>query len=275
MCNEIENTSIIGFSDEFSYNNQAIKYEITTDSKLRLYVEDCAIALGVVDRKKLKDGSISVTPRWNRVYEDLVAIDKIANVGDFKKLDKDRKKELRETMKVMTISESDLYNWSFRVDTENGKLFREWLATIVLPTLRQYGIYVTGMENMTPAEIEFTVQERTEAYILRKYGIGIRKELTDTIKRIVAPRPEEYIVYAIDTNIVYETLFGLSCHDYKMSRGIPEKKNLRDWLKENNETELLNEITKAEDFLGNLIQANITDYDQLRGLLSNWNMANN
>ncbi len=275
MCNEIENTSIIGFSDEFSYNNQAIKYEITTDSKLRLYVEDCAIALGVVDRKKLKDGSISVTPRWNRVYEDLVAIDKIANVGDFKKLDKDRKKELRETMKVMTISESDLYNWSFRVDTENGKLFREWLATIVLPTLRQYGIYVTGMENMTPAEIEFTVQERTEAYILRKYGIGIRKELTDTIKRIVAPRPEEYIVYAIYTNIVYETLFGLSCHDYKMSRGIPEKKNLRDWLKENNETELLNEITKAEDFLGNLIQANITDYDQLRGLLSNWNMANN
>ena len=270
MCNEIEPSSIIGFSDQFSYNNQAIKYEITTDSKLRLYVEDCALALGVSQTKQRKTGEFT-TIRWDRVFNDLQAIEAVSNVGEWKNLSKEEQEEI----KLMTISEVDLYKWSFRVSTEQGKIFREWLATTVIPALREYGIYVTGMENMTPAEIEFTVHERTEAYILRKYGIGIRKELTDTIKRIVAPKPEEYIVYAIYTNIVYETLFGLSCHDYKMSRGIAEKKNLRDWLKENNETELLNQITKAEDFLGNLIQANITDYDQLRALLNNWNMANN
>ncbi|MCC0684091.1 hypothetical protein [Clostridioides sp. ZZV14-6345] len=81
----------IGFSDEFTYNNHASKYEITQDGLLKLYVEDCAKALGVVDNKVLKNGEISSTVRWNRVYDDLVGIEKIANVGDFKKLDKDIK----------------------------------------------------------------------------------------------------------------------------------------------------------------------------------------
>ncbi len=275
MENLIENNhSIIGFSDKFSYNNQAIKYEISIDGKLGLYVEDCALALGVTDCKKLKDGRNSITPRWNRVYDDLVAIEKIANLGDFKNLDKEKKKEIRNFMKTMTISESDLYKWSFRIDNEQGRLFRDWLATVVLPSLREYGIYITGMENMSPSEIELAVKERTEAYILRKYGIGIRKELTDTIKKIVQPRPEESYKYGMYTNVVYEVLFGLDCYQYKVSRGIPDKKNLRDWLKENDEAEILNKISKAEDFLGNLIQANITDPNQLKVLLDNWNKAN-
>ncbi|MGL4801980.1 MAG: hypothetical protein ACRC18_06915 [Cetobacterium sp.] len=41
----------IGFSDEFSYNNQAVKYEITTDKRMKVYVKDCAIALGRVETK--------------------------------------------------------------------------------------------------------------------------------------------------------------------------------------------------------------------------------
>ncbi|MCI9976443.1 hypothetical protein JY742_09950 [Clostridioides difficile] len=91
----------IVFSDEFTYNNQALKYEITQDGLLKLYVEDCAKALGVTQSKKLKDDTDSITVRWERVYEDLVGIEKIPNTGDFKKLDKD--------MKNMTISESELY----------------------------------------------------------------------------------------------------------------------------------------------------------------------
>lgn len=54
----------IGFSDEFTYNNNPIKYEITQEGTLQLYVEDCARALGVTQSKKVKNGSISETVRW-------------------------------------------------------------------------------------------------------------------------------------------------------------------------------------------------------------------
>ncbi|MDI0267206.1 hypothetical protein QIW52_14575 [Clostridioides difficile] len=74
----------IGFSDEFTYNNQALKYEITQDGLLKLYVEDCAKALGVTQSKKLKDDTDSITVRWERVYEDLVGIEKSPVLGILK-----------------------------------------------------------------------------------------------------------------------------------------------------------------------------------------------
>ncbi|MHB9924629.1 BRO-N domain-containing protein [Clostridium botulinum] len=262
----------IGFSDEFSYNNHPIKYEITKDNKLQLYVEDCAFALGVTDTKKLKDGTLSTTIRWNRVYDDLIGIEKIANSGDFKKLNKDVKMQIRKEMKQMTITETQLYLWSFRVDSEQGKKFRDWLATVVLPNLREYGIYVTGMENMTPDEIKRTTDERVEAYILRKFGIGIRKELTDTIKKILNPSPYEGYIYATYTNIVYRVLFGMNCKEYKQIRGLIDKDNLRDDMKEKGEGKLLDLIAKAEDFMGNLIMSGITDETMLENLINNWYM---
>lgn len=91
----------IGFSDEFSYGNNMIKYEITKDNTVQLYVEDCARALGVTETKKATGNT---TIRWNRVYDDLVGIEKIANVGEFKNLDKDMKKHIRSQLKNMTIS---------------------------------------------------------------------------------------------------------------------------------------------------------------------------
>lgn len=190
------NQAQIGFSDEFTYNNLPIKYDITTNGHLGLYVEDCAKALGVTQTKNTNNGT-STTIRWERVYGDLVGIEKIPNFGDFKNLSKEDKKKQREIMKKMTITEQELYLWSFRVDTEQGKKFREWLANVVLPNLRQHGIYVTGMENMNVAEIQLAVQERTEAYILRKFGIGVRKELTDAIKEVINPLPCEanYVYY--------------------------------------------------------------------------------
>lgn len=208
----------VGFSDEFTYDNLPIKYDITTDGHLGLYVEDCAKALGIIDRKKLQDGSYSITVRWNRVYDDLVGIERIANSGDFKKLDKEQKKDIRNQMKTMAITERELYLWSFRVDTDQGKRFREWLANIVLPSLRQHGIYITGMENMDAAEIELAVQERTEAYILRKFGIGVRRELTDAIKEVINPLPHEAsFVYGGYTNMVYRILFNMTADEYKVT----------------------------------------------------------
>lgn len=259
----------IGFSDEFSYNDTVIKYEVSEgDNVLHLYVEDCARALGVVDLKKLKDGTESETVRWNRVYGDLVSIERIANYGDFKKLDNDKKKEVRKEMKEMTITEKDLYLWSFVAQTEKCKDFREWIAGTVLPNLRQYGIYINGMEDMTPDQIKMESDRRVENYILRKWGIGIRKSVTDAIKKALNPPPtkEGGYVYARYTNLVYNIIFGMDCKEYKEELGLKDSDNLRDCLP----TEEVDVIGKAEDFLCNLLNANIKEYKILENMLKTW-----
>ena len=256
----------IGFSDEFSYNDQPIKYEITKDNTVRMYVEDCAFALGVVKSSTLKDETISNTVRWDRVYDDLVGIERIPNVGNFKDMTNDAKKDLRNELKNMTITETQLYLWSFRVDSEQGKQFRTWLATTVLPNLREHGIYVTGMENMSAEEVKSVTNQRIERYILRKFGIGIRRELTDIIQKVIKPAPFEGYKYAIYTNVVYRVLFGMDCQQYKEKLGLSGKDSLRDNVTEKE----LNNITKAEDFMGNLMMSGMTDVSLLRNLMGNW-----
>lgn len=255
----------VGFSDEFTYGNEVIKYEITKENTIQLYVEDCARALGVT---QTKNGSTTV--RWERVYGDLVGIEKIPNLGDFKSLDNTVKKDVRNLMKTTTISETELYLWSFRVDSEQGKRFRDWLAKIVLPNLREHGIYVTGMESMSAEEVKRVTDERIESYVLRKWGVGIRKSLTDTIQRIINPYPYENWKYGVYTNITYRVLFGYDCKQYKEALGLSDKDNLRDYMKDNNMDESINMIAKAEDFMSSLIMSGVTDEVMLETMMRNW-----
>lgn len=265
----MENKYQIGFADNFSYGNEVIKYEITKDNTIQLYVEDCARALGVTQTKKTKDG-ISTTVRWEEVSDDLIAIDKIPTSWDLKKADKPLKKDIRNNLKSMTISETELYLWSFRVDSEQGKKFRDWLAKIVLPNLREHGIYVTGMENMNAEQVKRVTNERIESYVLRKWGVGIRRCLTDTIQKIIQPETYESWKYGTYTNIIYSVLFGYECKPYKELLGLNEKDSLRDYMMENGMDEDINMIAKAEDFMSSLIMSGITDVNMLTNLMTNW-----
>lgn len=259
----------IGFSDEFSYGDTLIKYEVSEgDNTLYLYVEDVAKALGVTETKILKDSSISKTIQWKKVYRDLGKIDKIDTSIDFKNLTTEEKRVVRKTMKDMTITEKELYLWSFVVETDQGKKFRDWLASTVLPNLRQYGIYINGMENMTPEQIKMESDIRTERYILRKWGIGIRRSVTDAIKKALNPpnNKEGGFIYAQYTNLVYNIIFGMDCREYKEELGLEEKDNLRDCLP----TEEVDLIGKAEDCLCNFLNAGITDYEMLENLMTTW-----
>lgn len=266
----ITNETEISFSDMFKYGDIELNYAITKNKELRVSVEDCARVLGVTDTKKLKDGKDSTTVRWNRVYEDLVGIERIATLGDFKTLDKDAKKELRDNMKKMTLSERELYLWSFRVESEQGKSFRDWLATTVLPNLREHGFYVGGMENMTLEEIKVIAEERVEGFILRKFGIGVRKSLTDAIKQNLNPSKEDNYIYAKLTNLLYNVIFGMDCQQYKNTIGIEKKDSLRDALKSSEDYDKLDDIAKAESFMCSLLMSGISDEETLKTMLTTW-----
>ena len=259
----------IGFSDEFAYGDTLIKYEVSEgDSMLYLYVEDCAKALGVTKKKKYKDGTDYEVVRYDEVYDDLVKIEKVQDLGLYKNLSNEKKKEVRGQLKTMTITESELYLWSFIVGNERCRKFRSWLAEVVLPNLRQYGVYINGMENMTPEQIKMESDRRVEKYILRKWGIGIRKSVTDAIKKALNPpnTKEGGYIYAKYTNLVYNIVFGMDCKEYKEELGLLEKDNLRDFLP----TEEVDLIGKAEDCMCNFLSAGITEYKTLEKLMTTW-----
>lgn len=168
----------------------------------------------------------------------------------------------------MTITETDLYKWGFIAGTEKSKKFVKWLATTVLPNLRKYGIYINGMENMSPEDIKRVADERVERYVLRKYGVNIRRNLTDAIKQVLNPLPSQSYIYAKYTNLLYKALFGMECKQYKESLGLSEKDSLRDKV----DSETLNTISKAEDFMSNLMITGISDLTMLETMMNNWNI---
>lgn len=123
---------------------------------------------------------------------------------------------------------------------------------------------------MTPEQVKRVTDERIESYVLRKFGINVRKSLTDTIKKVINPLPSESWKYGVYTNIVYEVLFGMECKQYKISLGLDEKDNLRDYLSINKRDEDISNIAKAEDFMGSLIMSGITEKKMLMNLIGNW-----
>lgn len=259
----------IGFSDEFSYNNQVVKYEITTDKRMKVYVKDCAIALGRC-RVQVKNGEEYHSFRWQMIYDDLVKCG-IIDGSVFHHDIGEKKITYKKIVENMTIYENELYKWAISINTENSMQFKNWLTDTVLPNLREYGIYITGMEDMTPQEIKIAADERVEAYVFRKYGIGIRRRLTDTIKNVLQPDPGESYIYANYTNIIYKVIFDLDYKNYMKSIGLNAKSDsLRDYLKDNNDSNTLDLISKAEECASNFIMSGITDYNMLKSMLSNW-----
>ena len=264
------NENVIGFASDFTFDSTVMKYEITNDNKLRLYVEDYARALGVVKKSTLKSSEVSETIRWDRVYDDLVGIERIPTLGNFKNLENDRRKELRAEMKDMTISETELYLWSFRTDGEKAKEFRKWIAEIVLPHLREYGIYLDGMENMDSIEVANAIDDARDNFVLRKFGINIRKKLTNAIRDVIQPKPNQSYVYAIYTNIIYNIIFGMDCKECKEQLGLEKKHSLRDDIRDSDEYVLLDDIAKIEDVMSNFMLSGVTDVALLSNMISQW-----
>jgi hypothetical protein len=95
-----------------------------------MYAKDCAKALGVTDSKKIKDGSISTTVRWNRVYDDLVSIGKFTNLGIYRNLDNAIKKDIRCQLNTMKLTKEEVIIWSKKVNTNIANDFIQILIQL-------------------------------------------------------------------------------------------------------------------------------------------------
>lgn len=171
--------------------------------------------------------------------------------------------------KEMTfISESGLYEviLSKKPKSEEKrnhiKQFKKWITKEVIPTLRKDGMYVDGEENVESAEeLIQLVDESMERKILRKYGIGVRKNLTGTIKENwVIKTPKQYGMYT--NELVYKPLFNKTASQLKKDYNV---KQLRDDLFTNDE---LSKISNVENDATTLIEFG-ADYYKVKEYIVN------
>ncbi len=115
---------------QLAYNGTIVEYKILEDDVIQFDIKDCATALGRTQIKTLKNKTHSMTIRWERVYEDLIKINKIHNNGIYKRLSNYKKKEIRDNIKNISITKDELLLWCNFVNTDESIEFMQVVSKL-------------------------------------------------------------------------------------------------------------------------------------------------
>ena len=149
---------------------------------------------------------------------------------------------------MLAVNEASLYRQIFKSRKSFAEEFQDWICEEVIPTLRKDGMYITGEEDVDSVE-ELTqlVDEAMERKVLRKFGIGVRKDWSQTIKSNWSVRNRYQ--YATYTNeLVYKPIFNKTAKQLKVEHKVDKLRDDLFTLKE------LSDIAKLENEICTLVE---------------------
>lgn len=156
--------------------------------------------------KKIKSRDIEIRNNWGTIC---TLLEMVASDG------KKRKIQMADTKGILRIIQS--------IPSPRAEPFKEWLAQVGSERIDEINNPELAMNRMKE------IYERkgySKAWIeQRERGITTRHSLTDDWKERGA---DKGIDYAILTNEIYKSGFGLSAKEYKDVKGLHESQNLRD-----------------------------------------------
>lgn len=149
---------------------------------------------------------------------------------------------------MLVVNEASLYRQIFKSRKSFAEEFQDWICEEVIPTLRKDGMYVNGEEDVESVEeLNQIVDEAMERKVLRKFGIGVRKDWGKTIEENWNIKTKYQ--YATYTNeLVYKPIFNKTA---KQLRDEFKVQKLRDNLFT---LEELSNIAKLENEICTLIE---------------------
>lgn len=124
-------------------------------------------------------------------------------------------------------NQEGLYEVLLNSNAEGALRFRYWVTHEVLPSIAKYGEYVA----------------------VRKDGIGIRRFLTDAIKRQIDLKRMDEHAYPTITDVVYIIRYGMNSNQLRRHLGLEEGDNIREHLSQ----EELQALARIEDELAGLL----------------------
>ena len=165
---------------------------------------------------------------------------------------------LRSGTDLVMFTEEGLY--TVLMSKPKLKQFRKPIKKI-LKILRQDGLYITGEEEANAVdELNSLLEKAYERKILRKYGIGVRKDLTSVIKDSLNPT-NKFVYSTVTDNLIYIPTVGKKASQLKKEFGVSK---LRDDHFSNEE---LNKIAEQEKFVSNLLDK-FKDYGKVKEIVN-------
>lgn len=124
-------------------------------------------------------------------------------------------------------NQEGLYEVLLNSNAEGALRFRYWVTHEVVPAIAKHGEYVAA----------------------RKDGIGIRRFLTDAIKRQIDLKRMDEHAYPTITDVVYIIRYGMNSNQLRRHLGLEEGDNIREHLSQ----EELQALARIEDELAGLL----------------------
>lgn len=167
------------------------------------------------------------------------------------------------TTNLLCVNEDGLYDIVMGATRKpKAKPFRRWITKEVIPALRKDGMYVNNEENIiSEEELIKSVEEKLEQKILRKFGKGIRRDLTDTIEENWQIRNRNQFATYTD-QLINIPVLGCKSKQYKKENEIGDREALRDYL----DIEKLDKVIKQEQDIATLVDYGL-DYYQIKELV--------
>ena len=129
-------------------------------------------------------------------------------------------------------NQEGLYEVLLNSNAEGALRFRYWVTHDVLPAIAKYGEYVAA----------------------RKDGIGMRRCLTDAIKRLIDLNRASEMAYPTITDVVYIIRYGMNSNQLRKHLGLEEGDNIREHLSQ----EELQALAKIENDLTGALNLGLT-----------------
>lgn len=123
---------------------------------------------------------------------------------------------------MLCVTEASLYRQIFKSRKPFAEEFQDWICEEVIPTIRKDGMYVSGEEEVESVEeLNDLITQAMERKILRKYGIGVRNDLTSTIKNNWTIK-NKFLMATYTNELVYKPIFKATAselkHKYKVKK---------------------------------------------------------
>lgn len=144
-------------------------------------------------------------------------------------------------------------------------------GTVIL--YKEQGIYLIAMKANTDKAMAFqkavagileNLRKGYQVWLLeREKGKLTRRTLTDAIKNCVPDSPHKKFMYKNYTDLIYKTLYGMSCKKLKEKLGLDDEANLRDALS----AEDVDKVDKLENLIQGLVSAGYT-YQEIKDVLA-------
>ena len=115
------------------------------------------------------------------------------------------------TQETILINESGLYSLILSSKLPNAKVFKKWVTSEVLPSIRKHGGYISGQAEMSPEELmakALQVAKKTLEEREARIGVLAAENSALTVEKQINVKQKDFVNFLLEKKYVYRDKRG-------------------------------------------------------------------